>query len=496
MKKSIIIIGAGMGGLATGIYGQRNGFSTTIFEAHHLPGGQCASWNRKGYVFDGCIHHWGGGSPQTRIEAFWRELGAQPCEKAEINECISAVFPDGTYVHDYNNLEKLAAHLKQLAPEDSAVIDDYLAGIRGLEKDDTMGVLFMGSGREKLSALPAILGLFKYFPYTLETYARRFKSPLLRKVFPLLHYSAPDFPLFLHLVKHAVILKGGIAWPRGGSAAVAGGMAARYQALGGTIRYRQKVAKILTENDRACGVELEDGTCHAADFVVSNADGRKTILQMLSGRYVDKNILKYCESDPDQDCPESVMVFLGVKRDLSSYPCAMLMFLEKPEVIAGHACDHLDLQVFGYDPSMAPSGKGVIKVELTTKPSYFSRFENGQAAYQAEKERIAEQVITLLEKHFPGLRGDIEVIDVATLRTWERFMNGTFGFNNRPNRELSILGDVFGLVTRDTLPGLKNFYLTGQWATNAGALIMNAKSGKTVVEKICKQVGVKFVSAS
>lgn len=36
--KTIIIIGAGMGGLAAGIYGQANGFKTTIFEAHSLPG--------------------------------------------------------------------------------------------------------------------------------------------------------------------------------------------------------------------------------------------------------------------------------------------------------------------------------------------------------------------------------------------------------------------------------------------------------------------------
>lgn len=70
MGKSIIIIGAGMGGLATGIYGQRNGFTTTIFEFHSLPGGQCTSWKRKGYVFDGCLHHFGGGSPGSKLEKF------------------------------------------------------------------------------------------------------------------------------------------------------------------------------------------------------------------------------------------------------------------------------------------------------------------------------------------------------------------------------------------------------------------------------------------
>ncbi|MGB7537148.1 MAG: FAD/NAD(P)-binding protein, partial [Anaerolineales bacterium] len=74
--KSIIIIGAGVGGLAAGIYGQRNGFTTDIFEAHNLPGGQCTSWTRKGYVFDACIHHFSGSSPQLKFNAFWREVGA------------------------------------------------------------------------------------------------------------------------------------------------------------------------------------------------------------------------------------------------------------------------------------------------------------------------------------------------------------------------------------------------------------------------------------
>ena len=273
-------------------------------------------------------------------------------------------------------------------------------------------------------------------------------------------------------------------------------MAARYQQLGGTIHYGKKVVRILTEDDQACGVELEDGTQYRADFVVSNADGRKTILQMLSGRYVDEKLLEYCETDPDKTCPLAVSVFLGVKRDLASYPSALIMFLDEPTVIAGHTCDHLAMQVYGFDTSMAPAGKGVIKVELPSRPSHFARLYDDKAAYQAEKGRIAEQVIVLLEKQFPGLERDIEVIDVTTLHTWERFMGGTEGHNNFPNKAFDFAGDVLGLDKRYTLPGLSNFYLAGQWVTSAGALVMNALSGRTVVQKICKRCGVAFVTAS
>lgn len=94
-SKSIIIIGAGMGGMAAGIYGQLNGYRTRIFEMHKVPGGQCASWQRKGYTFDACIHHLMGCSPRTRIYGLWQELGVMPRQLAYTKECVSVLSPEG-----------------------------------------------------------------------------------------------------------------------------------------------------------------------------------------------------------------------------------------------------------------------------------------------------------------------------------------------------------------------------------------------------------------
>jgi phytoene dehydrogenase-like protein len=276
--KTNLIIGAGMGGLAAGIYGQANGFKTTIFEAHSLPGGQCTSWRRKGYVFDACVHSLNGFKPHTRVNAFWQELGAMPCELVRRNEFVSAVLPDGTYFHNYFDLEKLESHLRQLSPEDESVIDEYIQGIKSfLQADDLLGKTNLGNFGEKLSTLPFLLSNLKYFQYTLGTFGKRFKHPLLRKAFPLLRYAEPAVPLFGYLAEHSAYIYGDVGWPRRGGLAFSRNIAARYTQLGGEIQYRKKVVKILTEHDRACGVELEDGTQHAADFVVSNADGRKTI---------------------------------------------------------------------------------------------------------------------------------------------------------------------------------------------------------------------------
>jgi phytoene dehydrogenase-like protein len=492
MKKSILIIGSGMGGLSSGIYGQLNGFDTTIFEMHSIPGGQCTAWNRNGYIFDGCIHVLGGGSPKTKLEEFWTQLGVHPCESIELKELIAGKFPDGTLVHNYCEINRLQSHLKEISPEDGDVIDEFINGVKLFQKGDSIGAMLFGSIWEKMLQLPLIIRSLKYFKYSLGSFSKKFKNPLLKKFIAVLHYGVPNLPLFGQIFKQADIANGGMTWPKGGSLTVAKNMASKYVQSGGKIFYTKKVVKIITENNRACGVELEDGSVHKADYIISNADGRKTIMQMLSGRYVNKRIVGYCKPNPDVDREFAVNVFLGVNCDLSSYPPAMICFLEKEETICGHTTDHLDLQMYGYDSTMAPEGKGVIKVELYARMSYFSAMYNDKKTYKAEKNRIAEKVIELVEKQIPNIRNKIEVTDVITLQTWERYMGGTHGWVNWPNKKFSIPEDVFGLGRKDQLPGLKNFYFTGQWATSSGALLMNAISGKSIIKKICNKSGIKF----
>ena len=51
-RQSMIIIGAGMGGLSTGCYAQMNGYKSIVLELHNIPGGCCTSWERRDYIFD------------------------------------------------------------------------------------------------------------------------------------------------------------------------------------------------------------------------------------------------------------------------------------------------------------------------------------------------------------------------------------------------------------------------------------------------------------
>jgi phytoene dehydrogenase-like protein len=239
---------------------------------------------------------------------------------------------------------------------------------------------------------------------------------------------------------------------------------------------------------------MADGTEDHADIVISNADGRKTIMDMLDGRYADERIKGYC-TEPLDETNWAVHVFLGVSRDLSREPSALVILLDQPVKIADHICKSLEMQIYGFDKTMASEGKGVIKVELFSTYSYWKRLYGDRAAYEDEKVKVTEGVIGVIENYFSGIRSQIEVVDVATLMTWERYMGETHGFANMPNKKFNMLASLFGQEMETGLPGLANFYLVGDWATSAGALFANALSGKTVLKTICKNDGKIFTAS-
>ena len=122
MSESIIVIGAGIAGLASGCYGQMNGYRTQIFEMHTLPGGLCTAWKRQGYTFDGCIHWLVGSRPGSSFYPVWEELGAvQDRQMVDHDEFIRVEGADGKRLVLYTNADKLEQHK----------VDLPVGGIRG-----------------------------------------------------------------------------------------------------------------------------------------------------------------------------------------------------------------------------------------------------------------------------------------------------------------------------------------------------------------------------
>ena len=114
--KSIIIIGAGIGGLSAGCYGQMNGYATQIFEQHTIPGGVCTGWKRRGFTFDGCVHHLAGCTPDSKVHRMWRELGAMPHEIYYPKDLICIEGTDGRRFTVHTDIDRLEAQMLELAP--------------------------------------------------------------------------------------------------------------------------------------------------------------------------------------------------------------------------------------------------------------------------------------------------------------------------------------------------------------------------------------------
>lgn len=175
-----------------------------------------------------------------------------------------------------------------------------------------------------------------------------------------------------------------------------------------------------------------------------------------------------------------VQVYFGLTRYLSNEPRALVLFLEKPIRIGDREHDRLMVELFGYDTSLAPAGKSVLKVPLTTSYSYWKVLHQQPEKYKEEKQRLTATVLSILEKRFPNITEEVEVSDVATPMTVERYT----GISQAYEINLGLTG-LIGLLKGQpkTLPGLRNFFMVGSSVGTPG-IQGCAAMGRNVVEAI------------
>jgi phytoene dehydrogenase-like protein len=495
--KSIIIIGAGVAGLSTGIYAQMNGYKTQIFEMGIKPGGLCTAWERKGYIIDGCLHWLVGSSPQSSYHHLWQEVGALK-DKKIIDMDIYARYEgaDGKTVTLYTDVNRLAAHLKEIAPEDSAFIDEFTAAIQRFSEIDIPAdkapELYSPLDNLKLIArMSPFMGEFKKWgKITMKEFAGRFQNALLREAWLL--FWPPELSSVFLLMTLGWMHAKNAGYVIGGSLELALNMEKRYYELGGKINYKSGVEKILVENGRAAGIKLTNGTEHKADYVISAADGHATIWEMLGGKFVDDTVKKYYEMPIFQPM---VFIGLGVKQtfpDLPQMVSGLILPLDKPIVIGNKEHKHLSVKIYNFDPSFAPEGKTVLEVMFESDFAYWQELSQDTARYKAEKEKIAVAVVAALNKRFPGLSNQLEMWDMATPMTFYRrtgnWQGSYEGFLMTPQNMM--------LQMKKTLPGLDNFYMVGQWVMPGGGLPTGLMTGNHVVQVLCKRDKQKFKTVS
>ncbi|UCH88929.1 MAG: NAD(P)/FAD-dependent oxidoreductase [Thermoplasmata archaeon] len=501
MKKSIIIIGAGVAGLSAGCYGQMNGYNTRIFEMHNKPGGVCTTWKRKGYKIDGCIHWLTGTRPGTDFYQIWEELSVMKESKMiEHGEYARIEGRDGKVFIVYTDIDRLEKHMKELAPEDKKLIEDFTNGIRKMiyfpipweKASDLLGPA------DKIRIVRSMIpygGFFrKWGRLTLGDVAQRFKNPFMREAFPYIFNleNPPEFPIVAVMKTFAWMNQRTAGYPIGGSLELALTIERRYLELGGKINYKSRVERILVENDRAVGVQLTDGSEHRADIVISAADGHTTIFKMLDGKYINKKIQGYYDNLPL--FAPLIYVGLGVNDSFKDVPSTVTGIdfpFDKPVKIGEKNRSRMSVQFYTFDPTLAPKGKTFVRVHIPSDYDYWEKLKRDPKRYKKEKQEIAEKVIAQLDRRFPRFAEKVEMRDVATPMTWVHYTG-----NWRGSFEGWIeTTETLTMRMSQMLPGLDNFYMAGQWVQPGGSLPAVAMSGRNAVQIICKKDKKNFLTA-
>jgi phytoene dehydrogenase-like protein len=492
MDDTIIIIGAGIAGLAAGCYGQMNGYQTQIFELHDLPGGLCTAWERKNYIFDGCIHYLYGSAPGQPFYSLWEELGAiQGSTIINHQEFMQVIDLKGQRVVAYSDPDRLEQHLLDISSKDKTLIYAITNALRQFADFDMS--LVINQPRELMGIVDWIrlgMKMLPYLPSTLrfgladaQGLARQFKDPFLRRAFAQL-FGWPEIPMIAALVGLAYMNQGNAGFPAGGSLEFARRIEKRYLELGGQIHYKSQVQKILVENGRTVGVRLYDDREYRAKYVISAADGHGTIFDLLDEAFVSRKEGKLYQ--PDRlTILSHLLIAYGVSRDLSLEPHWATYLLDDPITIGGRAHWEVVVKHYCFDPSLAPPGNSVVEVMLRTDYSYWQRIY-GRRLYDSEQNQVAEQVLDFLEKLYPGISADVEVTDIATPLSYERYTGNWLGSTcgwllTKQTMPRMILG------MKKTLPGLENFFRAGQWVEPGGSLPSAAFSGRNAIRLICHQ---------
>lgn len=496
--KTVIVIGGGLAGLAAGCYAQANGFDCILLERHREAGGLAATWTRGDYVVEGGPFQLAGTQPGLAAHGLYRELGLLPGLRLAELPVLLRVFDEARdrSIDVIRNLDRLAFELKQLSPEDEEHIDEIVYGaksmgaleVEALEKPvDLMGL--RDKWRRTWGLRRSLRFFAGFYAQPLSALLAKLSDDFVKAI--LRGLAHPDTPLWRLLMTLSHFSRGDLALPSEGSISMVRMLEETFLDRGGTLHTEAEVAQILVEprgaGQAATGVRLADGEEMRADHLISAADAHSTVYDLLDGRFADDDI-----QSRFRDWPlfkPLVMVSLGLDRSFAGLPAHTLLLLRRPFFVGEQTIDRLHLRIFNYAPSFAPPGKTVVQGWFESDWRHWNDLAQTEPeAYDAEKERMAQEVIRRLEYHFPNSVKQVEMRDVATpFTTWRYTHNLQASYSGwLPTPRVAV-----ATVPR-RLPGLDGLYLAGHWVMPGGGVPAALRSGRQAVQLVCHAEGRPF----
>lgn len=275
---SVLVIGAGIGGIATAARLARAGYQVRVLEKGPQPGGRTGVIEKEGFRFDT------GPTlflmPQTFAETYTAlsERIDDHLDLMPLDPTYRVHFHDDTSLDLTPNLVRMREQLDAMEPGSFEAFLRFLSeGYRHyyLSLEHFVGRNF-NSWLEYFhpTNLPLLLRLKALVKHQNNT-ARYFRDPRLQATFSFqnmyLGLSPYDAPATYSLLQFTELAEG-VWFPRGGMYRVIESLVAIAEGLGVRFHYDTPVAHIEVEGTRAVGVTLESGERMQADLVVANAD--------------------------------------------------------------------------------------------------------------------------------------------------------------------------------------------------------------------------------
>lgn len=297
-EATALIIGAGIGGIATAARLARQGYAVTVLEKNDTPGGRCNQLVRDGHRFDI-------GPTLFLMPAVFAETYAALGERMEdhldlrrIDPTYRIYFEDGGNMALTADVNAMQGQLEAIEPGSFAGFLRYLAeGERhyriSLEK-------FVGRNFYSLldyfspANLPLLFQL-KALTKHYDNIGRYFRDPRLKAAFTFqnmyLGLSPYDAPATYSLLQYTE-LADGVWFPMGGMYRIIESLTEIARKNGVQFQFNAAVQEILVDGKRATGVRLADGRTLTADIIVANADLPYVYDQLLPERPEAKRLEK------------------------------------------------------------------------------------------------------------------------------------------------------------------------------------------------------------
>jgi phytoene dehydrogenase-like protein len=201
------------------------------------------------------------------------------------------------------------------------------------------------------------------------------------------------------------------------------------------------------------------------------------------------------------DTPPKDEWLLKLKRDVKPAACCFIAIgvraklpetpmFEVPEPVR---CGGFSYPILGFNnysnyPGYAPESCTSLTTALMGDSYEFWKKARDEGQYEAEKQAVAEEVVGVLCQKYPEAKGKIEVVDVATPLTYERYTGASKG------SWMSIMGkgETPMSCCPCTLEDTRSVYFAGHRTMLPGGLPGALVSGRNAAQMVCRQFDVVF----